>query len=211
MREPAEHPTRASGRAPAETRRRRMPRWAIPRTPPEPRTRVNRGRVSPAGDPPDDTSAFRRADDRRNRYRTVGKQIQLHPLAPQVFAGAVDTFASGVLQNLHIKGLKARAVVEVAKVSQLVTEGVDEAGIFERTTASGVVQPQGNSAVRITDPVAAAHIGSLREDFRSLEAEVLRESCGVAPKTRQQQNCFRIIQWDWREGGRPPPQTPQVP
>jgi len=154
---------------------------------------------------------FRRTDDRRNRDRTAGKEIQLDPLAPRGFAGAVDTFASGVLQNPQIKGLKTRAVVEVAKVSQFVAEGVDEAGILEGTTASDVLQPQGDSAVRVTDAVAAAHIGSLGEDLRELESEVPRESHGVAPKTGQQQNRFRIVQGDSRVGGRPPPQTPQVP
>ena len=72
-------------------------------------------------------------------------------------------------------------MVEVPGVRELVTEGVDQARIFEGSTRGGVEEPDLDGVIGEANPVAASHPGALRFESPIAQAEMGREALGVSP------------------------------
>src|SRR5882672_660667 len=130
MSEPAEHPTRASGGNPSAINRRRTPKWAMPRTPPEPSTRANRGRESAPGGLRGSISGTGAVATPVSWDGAVREEIQLDPFALRLPPRTVDPLPTGVVQYLQVEGSEAGTVVEMSQMRQLMAEGVDQARVL---------------------------------------------------------------------------------
>ena len=109
-------------------------------------------------------------------------------------ARPIDPGRPRVVEDLEIERLESRPVVEVPQMGELVAERVHQARVLEGPTRGRMAKADLDRAVRVADPVAAAHPRALRGDRPVPEAEAARESLGVEIEPLDQPSCGIPIQ-----------------
>jgi Lon protease-like protein len=85
-----------------------------------------------------------------------------------------------VLENAPVERLEPPAVVEVAQVRELVTQGVDEARVLEGASGTRVAQADADRPVRVADAEAPPHVRALGLERPIPQAECDGDAAGVA-------------------------------
>jgi hypothetical protein len=98
----------------------------------------------------------------------------------------VDPLTTSPFEELAVEALKALAVIEMAQMRELMTQGVDEARVLERLTRRRMAQPNPDRPIGEADPVASLDIGSLGLQNAVAQPEARTDTLRVILETGHQ-------------------------